>query len=175
MVENSYGIDTLAEIQALADQLEDAQAEIAKAEKALEIAQNKEKLISEDLIPQLLEERGINPDNLRVTTKSGFTLEMKEFLSASVAQSRMPAFIAWLEANGHGGMVKREIIVAFNQDQEAAASELREKLRKEYPGVKSSGKVHPMTLKSWVKGRLDEGEDVPESVKWSIFKVAKLK
>lgn len=175
MTENGYGGDTLAEIQALANQLEDAQADIARAEDALEVAKKKAKLISEELIPQLLEERGINPDDLRVTTKGGFTLEMKDFLNASVAQDRMPGFIAWLEAHKHGGIVKREIVVSFNQNQEEAANELKAKLRKEYPAVKSKGNIHHGTLKKWVRGRLEEGEEIPPAVVWSIAKVAKLK
>lgn len=149
--------DGLAELRRLADELEQAQERVAEAEAALKAAQQTAKHLAEEVLPGKMAEVGLE----MFKTPSGFTLEIKEQVFAHIAKARAAAAYRWLEENGHGGMIKRHVLVAFNKDQEEAASKLHANLQLEFSGVTQKLQVNAGTLKAWAKRMLEAGEEVP--------------
>lgn len=169
--EGQDGLETLAD---LAEQLVRLDAVVEERREALAQAEKSARILSEELIPKIVEELGmpIPPEGLKIPTRRGFSILVKEYVSASCAKDRMPALIAWLDANGESGMVKREIKLAFNRDQGEEAIALRDELRGRYPAVDANETVHALTLKAWVRRRLEAGEDVPDVVALNVARKA---
>ncbi len=160
----------LARLSELADNLAFAKKEAARIEAELEAAQRRVRDIEEGSIPELMDILGME----RFRTSSGFEIEVVRQVHASIANERKPVAFRWLEEHGHGGMIKRSVVVSFDRDQEEAARRLQEELRRTYPGVKEERNVHPSTLRSWVSHRLEDGEEVPEAISVHVVKVAKI-
>jgi hypothetical protein len=149
--------DGLAELRRLADELDNAEGEVKRVERELKIAQARVKELSEEVLPAKMQEVGLES----LKTPSGFEVEIKESVFAHIAKERAAKAFAWLDANKHGGMIKRTVIVAFNKDQETLAKNLHLELSDKFPGVTEAMKVEPATLKAWAKKRLEAGDDVP--------------
>lgn len=150
----------MAELSRLADELRLQQVALQKAEADLARAKTRVAYLAEEAIPELMEEIGLE----QFTTASGLTISVAEKVFANISSQNEDAAFAWLDTHGHGGMVRREILVSFDREQQEAARRLRDKLRESYPGVSERRKVHPSTLRAWVKRRLENGEEVPPMI-----------
>jgi hypothetical protein len=67
----------------------------------------------------------------------------------------------WLDDHGHGGIIKRNITVGFNRDQEGDASVLQDELSDRFENVKADRKVEPSTLRAFIADQLEAGAAVP--------------
>lgn len=161
----------LAQLMELGNELGLASEEVARADVALKRAKAREYDLAVNTIPELMRKIGVKD----FTTTNGKRIELGELLAASISEANREAAHRWLEDHGEGGMIKREITVAFNKDQEAAAKELEAKLRDSYPGVKTKEAVHHSTLKAWVAKRLAKGEEVPAAISVERVDCAKIK
>lgn len=143
----------------------EAEANLKKAQKALQD-------IAEIQIPEAMEDLGL----AHFRTTSGFEIELEKHYHASITKENQTEAHRWLDEHGHGGMIKRNVLVAFNRDQETAARKLLADLRAAgYPGVKEEASVHSSTLRAWVKNRTEAGEEVPPSITTHIVTVATVK
>lgn len=150
---------SLDRLKILARQQSGAETAVAEAEAALKKAQEKERDYKERLIPEVMEELGME----EFTTSDGFHIKIEKKIRTSLSKENKPAGFAWLEKNGHGGLIKRQIGVAFNRDQQEAATKLLATLRKDYD-VKQEMKVESSTLKAFVIAQLKAGTDLPLGV-----------
>lgn len=149
--------NSLAELSSLANDLYLAELEVAEAKIKLEEAQAKSDDISQQQIPQLMETIGIE----EFTTTSGVKLSIKDILRAAPPAARRPEAYKWLEDNGFGDLIKRNIVVGFGRGEEDAAASLVQELDGKGLRTKDEIKVEAQTLKKWVKDRLAAGEAVP--------------
>ena len=160
MSENSYEVESggdLATLADLAEKLRVAQQGIAKLEAELKAAQAVEVELRDKAIPDLMDELGM----AEFETRSGFKIKIVENVFASISKDRKTRAHAWLDENGHGGMIRRKVLVEFNREQGDDAKKLATDLRGKYPAVAQELSVHGTTLKSWAKRMLTEGEDIP--------------
>lgn len=153
--------ETARELSKLVIQYNDAVRQAEQAELDLKRARSKLAYLEEEKIPEALEALGTD---LYRDPVSGLTIKIEPKIFASISQANQAAAYKWLDDNGHGGMIKRNIVVAFNRDQEKEAKELQGELRKEYPGVKEDCSVHNSTLRAWVKKQLKKGTELPDSI-----------
>lgn len=159
------------DLSRLGEELRQAQAELETQELQLKRAKERVEDLSEKIIPELMDKLGFQ----EFVTNSGFRIKITENVYVSVSREKRSAVIKWLDDNGHGGMVKRNVTIAFNRDQEDRAKKLLTDLSKDYPGVKEESKVEPSTLRSWVTKRLESGLDVPlDLINVHTAKIAKI-
>jgi hypothetical protein len=78
----------------------------------------------------------------------GKQVELSEQVFARISKENQDAAFRWLREHNEGGMIKEEVI----------------------------RRVHPQTLKAWVRGKREEGAEIPEEL-FSVYtkKVVKLK
>jgi hypothetical protein len=156
-------------LRQLADEYIAAEAEVIKAQEALEIAVARKRDIAENLIPQATD--GMDG---RFNLGDGRELIVKEEIRSSIAgEKRIPA-IQWLDENGYGHIVKREISVEFAKGDTERCEAFLQALKNLEAQlgtlvVKTNFTVHHATLNSWVKERLSEGVDLPVDV-FGIFR-----
>jgi hypothetical protein len=148
-----------------------AEAEVQEAGTWLRLAQEKLRQVQEHRLPELMDSLGF--ETFRTT--KGLEVVVVSKIRASIGERKAEAF-AWLNANGHSGLVKRTIEVAFNKGQEEAAADLQKKLSAEFAGVRQNMKVEPATLTSWVTKQVEAGSKIPMDL-FGVFiqKYAKIK
>ena len=132
-----------------------------------------------DLIPSLMASAG-GID--KFTLDNGTSITIKDELYASITQARQPEAFAWLEAHGHGDVIKDELKVALGKGEQASnrayvlMSTLEEMGIDDYSRKRA---VHPGTLAALIREQLGEGVDVPKETfgvhqqRRAIVKVAK--
>lgn len=163
--------DSLAQLAELADLYA-----TAKEHEEILLAEYKKakaracKIVEED-IPEIMTECGLT----EFKTASGRKITIKDEVHANISQANVDAAHEWLEEHGHGGIVKRDVVVSFNKDQEEEAKEAAAGLRANFPAVKVKSNIHSSTLKAWVSSRLREGEEIPPSITYEKRPVAKVK
>lgn len=147
----------LAMLSQFAVQLNAAELEVAKLEETLAVAKAKVTDLAERQIPELMDTLGMKT----FTTKDGFRVEIKRTIRASIPVAKRDEAMRWLDDNGHSGLIKRSVLVAFDRSQEKAALKLEQQLGKKFENVKTDLKVEPSTLRSWIAEQLERGEAVP--------------
>lgn len=150
-------IEAFAELDQLVVGLRTADLAVAAAEVALEQAKKTQKDLAEHKLPDLMDKMGLE----KFTSTSGFQIEVKKAMRTSVPEGRRPEAWAWLDKNGHGGLLKRLLSVAFNRDQQADADKLLATLRAKFPATKQELWVEPPTLTAFVKEQVKSGADIP--------------
>ena len=147
----------LATLSRLAEQLNSAELEAAKLEEQLAAAKAKVTDLAERQIPEMMDGLGMKT----FTTTSGFRVDVKRTIRASIPAGNKDRAMKWLDDHGHSGLIKRAIMVAFDRDQEKEARKLEEQLGKKFENVKTDLKVEPSTLRAFIGEQLEKGEAIP--------------
>ena len=118
--------------------------------------------INEKALPELME--AARQEHIR--TSDGIIVDMKEKIFASIPAKNSIQGFKWLEDNDHGDVIKRQLTVEFNRDQEDLSKEVEQELKDHVAGlaVKTKKSVHPQTLAALIREQLGEGVPVPMDI-----------
>lgn len=124
-----------------------------------ELKQTKAKLrnISENLLPEKMEELELPMFGM----PNGEKVEIKDEIKASVSIERRPAANLWLREHGYGGLIKSNVVVPFGRDELEEADKLLNELKARNRIAELQETVHHQTMQSFVKEQLSEGKDIP--------------
>jgi hypothetical protein len=150
--ESIVSIDTgmSADIAKSCNKLLETQKKIATAEEELSKLKEVETILSEQTIPNLMQQAGISMFKLI----DGSKVEIKPFYSARIPASKTE--------QGHGDLIKNQITLEFGMKQDNEAKSLVEELRNKGLPVQQKTTVHPSSLKGFVREQIqDLGKDVP--------------
>lgn len=163
--------DSLAQLSALADELDAKKLELAEIQDQLSRATEAVKSLEERQIPELMDLIGIKS----FVTTSGVRIDVDEKLSASIPKDRFSEAIEWLEDNGHSGIIKSQIFALFDRGEVEVANELIRELKDRGFSAGEKYDVHPQTLAKLFRDLDKSGVDFPEDV-FGIYRrrVAKL-
>lgn len=162
--------EQIARLFALAKELQVLEREEEDAALEYKRAAEKARFMREEEIPELMRDMGL--DSFDLPGKRKLTLGTR--VKASISQGDLEAAHAWLEAHGEAGMIKTEMTVGFNPEDQERARRMVSALARKFP-TKFKSAIHPQTLSAWVRRRLEEGEEVPASIKYDDRDVAKIK
>lgn len=124
--------------------LEDAKAEV---EVKLQALSRELRIISEEQIPELMDEIGMA--GFALTT--GEKVEVKRDTKASIkVENRVKAF-KWLRDNGHDTIIKNQIIASFGKGEMSKAIELLDELEAHNYICDHKESVHASTLSAFVR------------------------
>lgn len=163
--ENNYSefvdapsIESSRSLSHLIDALHEAEIEVLKAQEELKKCQDTARNLAEQEIPELMARMGVSS----FVTSNGLSVSIKDDVRTAIAVANRPDAFKWLDDNGHGGLLKREIAVAFARTEADRASELKDTLEEEYAGnVREDIWIEPQTLKAFVKKQLEAGVKIP--------------
>ena len=153
--------EAFAKLSQLLSDLADGEKAVYAAEDVLKKAQEARRQLDEFDIPSYMD----TLDLKEFTNKSGVKMEIKSIVRASIGNRKAQAF-AWLIKNGHSGLIKRTVMVAFNANQGPDAEKLLKELREKDlgAGAKQEMKVEAASLTAWVRKRLKAGDEVPNDI-----------
>ena len=146
-----------ADIAKKCNELLDIQKEVADLEDKLKKVKESELKLSEQDIPNLMQQAGIS--SLKLT--DGSSVEVKPYYAARIPVSRTEEAFTWLRETGNGDLIKNNVAITFSRGEDDTAKKLVDDLREKGHNVKQAEKVEPMTLKAFVREQIEKGKDVP--------------
>ncbi len=157
--ESAVQVDTAmsSDIAQSSNKLLETQKQIAKIDEQLKKFKEIETTLSEQTIPNLMQKAGVS----LIKLKDGSSVEVKPFYAARIPSSKVEEAFGWLRQNGHGDLIKNNVMVTFQRKQDNEAKSLVAELREKGHNVKQAEKVEPMTLKAFVKEQIQDGKNVP--------------
>lgn len=136
----------------LVRQLETLNKDLEQAEAAVKAIKQQRHKIQTENIPDLMGEMGmtrIDVDEVSVT--------IKPFVSASIPKDRRDEAYQWLRDNGLDDIIKNDVILSFGKDEDTKARDMMLDLEKQGFHPESKTHIHAMTLKAFVKERVEKG------------------
>lgn len=109
----------------------------------------------------------------------GLSFELATLVNGSIPKDRQEEAFSWLEANGHGDLIKRKFTIQFGREDIAWAKKFRADLakRKKPLNVEERMWVEPMTQGAFVREQLKlaaaEGRDPEELAPTALLGVFK--
>lgn len=149
---------TLAQIQAKCAEQVRLEAEVAELTSQLDEKQKQLRAISEVEVPRMMDDLGIKIIGL----DSGEKISIDEKITASIGKGKAEEAFAWLRANGHGDLIKRNVSVEFGRGDDEKAAKLKAAIESMGFATKDKSDVHHMTLTSFVKEQMKKGVAIPK-------------
>tara|TARA_R110000796_G_scaffold43742_3_gene107306 strand:+ start:1605 stop:2150 length:546 start_codon:yes stop_codon:yes gene_type:complete len=155
----SIKVDTglSSDIAQSCNKLLDTQKQIAKCKENLAKLEDTERNLSEQVIPNLMQQSGISMLKL----SDGSAVEVKPFYAAKIPLSRTEEAFNWLRGKGHGDLIKNNVTLSFGKSEDNVAKSLVQDLRGKGHNVSQKEKVEPMTLKAFVREQIQGGQEMP--------------
>ena len=147
----------LEDVQNVCKLLLDKKAELTNLQEQEKTLTADIRRLSEEVIPEMLDELGLS----KITTQDGYNISTTMDVSASIPVDQRPAALNWLDRNGFGDLIKTKVQIHFTRDQRDQAVQTEDQLITQGYNVTLDESVHPMTLKSWIKEQLAEGNNIP--------------
>ena len=152
--------EILGRISILANEMHQCDKDIANAELKVKQLKEKHRQIAEEQLPELFMQVGME----ELKTLSGLPLKLKNKVHTNISKGRKAAAIAWLDANGQGGMIKRRVIIDFDKTQSEAVERLKKLIDRGWPNNRTDLDVHAQTVRAFVTRQLKDGKTIPADV-----------
>jgi hypothetical protein len=150
--------DALVRITTMAALLVGAIERVAKADAELKAAKETQRRLEQDDLPELMRELTLT----EIKLADGSAVTVVNEVDCSITEERRPAAHAWLEEHGFGGLIKTAVTVDFARDEREAAAQCAVQIEETLGRPAQVGeRVHPATLKAFVKEQLAAGAGVP--------------
>jgi len=152
------------------NKLLETQKKMAAIDEQLKTLKATEATLSGQTIPNLMHKAGLS----LIKLKDGSAVEVKPFYAASIPLSKADEAFTWLRDNGHGDLIKNNVLITFRCQQDNEAKSLVAELREKGHNVKQAEKVEPMTLKAFVREQIQDGKNVPADL-FGVYVASKTK
>jgi len=152
------------------NKLLETQKKMAAIDEQLKTLKATEATLSEQTIPNLMHKAGVS----LIKLKDGSAVEVKPFYAASIPLSKADEAFTWLRDNGHGDLIKNNVLITFRCQQDNEAKSLVAELREKGHNVKQAEKVESMTLKAFVREQIQDGKNVPADL-FGVYVASKTK
>ena len=146
----------IARVTALAGLLVNTAARIAAIEAELAAAQANYLRVEREDLPELMREVGLT----KLTLTDGTEVTLTEEVTAAITEERRQAAHAWLREHNFGGLIKTLLTVPFGRGEEDEARRMAERIAEEHE-CSLDEKVHPQTLKAFVREQVEDGKPLP--------------
>jgi len=163
--------ETLKKIGKLVVEVQKADAIVAKAEATLKDAQGRRsKLVSQD-IPDFMDECGLTG----VEMEDGAMVTIKEDIKAGVTKAKKDEAFKWLREQGHGDIIKNQVVVSFDQGQDKIRELLLKTLKKKSLTYEIKEAIHWQTLRAFCKERIEDADDQFSEELFGVYHVREAK
>ena len=149
--------DTLQVLLALIDRQQIIEQEIQETEETLRAKKKNLAEIQDVRIPEILGSLGMKS----FTLSDGKKISLVDHYYAHISKANAHAAFEWLRDNNRGGIIKRNLIIADPNCSE----ELIAQVSQLGVAVELDEKIHPSTLKAFVKEQMtEEGNEFPRQL-----------
>ena len=133
------------------------QQEIADLQAQVDERADKLRNLSEIQIPDAMLAIGLS--ELRLA--NGEKVAISKFYSASIPADHAEEAFAWLRKTGNDDIIKNSLSLSFGRGEDDLAREVAQMLVQKGLAPQQKIFVHPMTLKSFVRERIEGAQELP--------------
>lgn len=153
--------DALVRITKLAQLLQEQKNAVLSLTDQLAAAKLDARRTEEEDLPELMREIGLT----EIKLEDGSSVKVIDEVDCAITEANRFAAHTWLIAHDFGGIIKTAITIEFDRNEQEvaadAAQKIQELLNRE---ALVSEKIHPQTLKSFVKEQLQKGTPIPQEL-----------
>ena len=149
--------DQLDSISKLANEAASLERKIADTEQLLKDHKQSLHKITDEQLPEALETMGLQ----KFTLKDGAEIAVKPIYAASIPKDRKEEAFQWLRDHEFGDLVKNNVTVTFGRGEDTIAKDFVNMCGAQGFTPSQLEKVEPMTLKAWLRERVEAGAAVP--------------
>ena len=149
--------DDLDGVSRLAQEAADLEQEIANVEQKLKDKKKALYKITDERLPEALEEMNLQ----KFTLTDGSEISVKPIYAASIPKDRRDEAFQWLRDHEFGDLVKNNVTVTFGRGEDDTAKDFIGFCGEQGFVPSQIEKVEPMTLKAWLRERVEEGDPIP--------------
>jgi hypothetical protein len=137
--------------------MRDMEQEIETAEAALSSLKKQYLKLTDEELPAVLEELGIAEMKL----DDGSKIKLTQIYGASIPVDRREEAFAWLRENGYDDIIKNTVACSFGRGEDDKAAKFTDSIRRMGLAPDTKTEVHAMTLKAFVRERVETGDELP--------------
>jgi len=151
------GVDgaTTTQLSGHARKMRSLEDEIADAESHIKALKQEKHSLATEIIPGLMDQMGV--ERLDV---DGVSVVRKNVVHASIPKDRKDEAFEWLRENQLDDIIKNDVICSFGRGQDNEAGDVIGQLRDRGYAPEQKTHIHPMTLKGFVRERIESGEPI---------------
>ena len=149
--------DDLDGVSRLAQEAAELEQEIASVEQKLKDKKKALYKITDEQLPEALEEMNLQ----KFTLTDGSEISGKPIYAASIPKDRRDEAFQWLRDHEFGDLVKNNVTVTFGRGEDDTAKDFIGLCGEQGFVPSQIEKVEPMTLKAWLRERVEEGDPIP--------------
>jgi hypothetical protein len=154
---SNEGVRTIAELATAVQKYNNQLADLESQTKA--VKENLRKITDEDL-PDMLFSLGVKSFKL----EDGSEVSVKQTYGAHIKVDNKPEAHQWLRDNGFDDIIKNTVSCEFKRGEDSSANDFMEMASQMGLTPAQKTDVHPMTLKGFVKERIEAGGDFPQEL-----------
>ena len=144
-------------VSRLANEAAALEHKLAAAEKLMKETKSALHKITDEQLPEALEVMGLQ----KFTLVDGSEIAVKPIYAASIPKDRKEEAFQWLRDHEFGDLVKNNVTVTFGRGEDETAKEFVGLCGEQGFVPSQLEKVEPMTLKAWLRERVEAGDPVP--------------
>lgn len=144
--------DSTKALSSLVRQLEGLTADIDNAELHLKRLKQEKHRLCMEAIPALMDEMDVSRLDV-----GDVTVSLKPFVSASIPNDRREEAFQWLRDHGLDDIIKNDVVLSFGRGEDDTANKVMLDLENKGFHPESKTHIHAMTLKAFVKERVENG------------------
>jgi hypothetical protein len=148
--------DTIQRVTDLVNLMVAVAANVTEQEATLARLKEDYRRIEQEDLPELMREVGLS----KLTLTNGIDVSVSEEVTAAITEERRAAAHAWLREHNFGGLIKTVVTVPFGRGEEEEARRMAERIAEEHECALEE-KVHPQTLKAFVREQVEDGKPLP--------------
>jgi hypothetical protein len=126
---------------------------IEELEKSLKIEKEKQRKQSQEIVPNMMAEMGIES----FTLDNGYKVSIKDAYFASIPEANLYVCFEWLRQSGLDGIIKTVVAANFGKGEDQEAQKVLDMLTEAGVVADVKSTIHPQTLKAFVKERITKG------------------
>ena len=151
---SSQNLRSMAEV---ARAIRDKEAEIESLEKTLKARKEALRKQSEEELPSMMAEIGVNSFEL----DDGSKVSVRDLYGGHISVANRDAAYVWLRENGFDDIIKNTLSIVFGRGEDQKADHFMKILEGHGLLPEQNTGVHPSTLKAWIKERMEAGDNFP--------------
>lgn len=128
---------------------------IEMAEATMKILKQERQKLTTELIPGVMDAMGVERIDV-----DGVMVTRKLIVSASIPEARKEEAFNWLREHQLDDIIKNDVIVSFGRGEDNAAKNAVGILREQGFDPETKTHIHAMTLKAFVKERVEDGKPI---------------
>lgn len=152
---SGVGTAEVKNLSGMVRELRAVDAGIAEAETSLKVLKQERQKLTVELIPGIMDAMGV--DRIDV---DGVMVTRKLIVSASIPEARKEEAFNWLREHQLDDIIKNDVTVSFGRGEDNAAKNAVGILREQGFDPETKTHIHAMTLKAFVKERVEDGKPI---------------